>query len=168
MILTREQVQADIAALPENYKTKDVDVLIKRYVKSKADVSTLREYVLTERQFHRMGYIFHQGCRKIGGCEVGKAVFDYNPLPSDMMVHDTATVYPSYADEFSAEPRRKVNSPKGLDFPENLSVPKGQKLDELMSHMDETFSRMLLRLIDERGLKDSAVYHKANIDRRLF
>lgn len=137
-------------------------------VRPKADVSTLREYVLTERQFHRMGYIFHQGCRKIGGCEVGKAVFDYNPLPSDMMVHDTATVYPSYADEFSAEPRRKVNSPKGLDFPENLSVPKGRKLDELMSHMDETFSRMLLRLIDERGLKDSAVYHKANIDRRLF
>ena len=45
---------------------------------------------------------------------------------------------------------------------------KARKLDELMSHMDETFSQMLLRLIDERGLKDSTVYHKANIDRRLF
>ena len=54
MILTREQVQADIDALPENYKTKDMDALIKRYVKSKADVSALREHILTEQQFHRI------------------------------------------------------------------------------------------------------------------
>ena len=54
MELTKEQVQSDIDALPENYKTKDVDALIKRYVKSKADVSALREYVLAEQQFHRI------------------------------------------------------------------------------------------------------------------
>ena len=33
---------------------------------------------------------------------------------------------------------------------------------------NETFSEMLLRLIDERGLKDSQVYRKAGVDRRLF
>lgn len=56
MILTKEQVQAEIDALPENYKTKDVDALIKRYVKERADVSALRDHVLTEQQFHRIYY----------------------------------------------------------------------------------------------------------------
>lgn len=90
--------------------------------------------------------------------------FTCNSIPPDMMVHDGATAYPSFSDE----PRRKSKSPNLPEFLKNLSTPKRRKLDELISHMDETFSQMLLRLIDERGLKDSAVYHKANIDRRLF
>lgn len=47
-------------------------------------------------------------------------------------------------------------------------MPAARSLDQLMVHMSETFSQMLLRLIDERGLKDSQVYRKANIDRRHF
>lgn len=56
MILTKEQVQKDLNALPEHYKTGDVDKLIRHYVKQKADVSVLRPYILTEQQFHRIYY----------------------------------------------------------------------------------------------------------------
>ena len=56
MKLTKEQIQKDLDSLPEHYKTADVDRLIRQYVKQKADVSTLRPYILDEQQFHRIYY----------------------------------------------------------------------------------------------------------------
>lgn len=41
-------------------------------------------------------------------------------------------------------------------------------LSERLNHLDESFAQTVLRLIDERGLRDATVYKRANMSRQLF
>ena len=43
-----------------------------------------------------------------------------------------------------------------------------RSLQDVISHMGESFQECLLRMIDERGLTDAQVYKRANLDRKLF
>lgn len=65
-----------------------------------------------------------------------------------------------YDDE---EPRKAINIP---EFFEKNRVDS--ELDKILAKKEESFSEMLLCMIDEKGLKDSDVYKRAGIDRRLF
>ena len=61
---------------------------------------------------------------------------------------------------FSDEPEKAIfGAPMGAS---------AQSLDDALSQIDESFSEMLLRKIDEKGMSDAQCYKKANIDRKLF
>lgn len=57
MELTRGAVLADLALLPENYKTGDMDRLIRGYVRRKLDPGPLRPFILEDQRLHRI-YFF--------------------------------------------------------------------------------------------------------------
>jgi len=94
--------------------------------------------------------------------------FDFTSVTMEMPVEEIKNAIPSAA---SIPPpsasQRMAEKPASL-FRSIEPKKTKRSLDDLINNMDETFSQMLLRLIDERGLKDSVVYRKANIDRRHF
>ena len=77
-----------------------------------------------------------------------------------------------YVDEHSDPYRERLREvsrmqPKSVAMPMAMSVVGGG-LDALMDELDAGFSETLLKLIDRTGKKDSEIYKKANVDRKLF
>ena len=87
---------------------------------------------------------------------------------SKKLVRDIA----EYIDEHYVETHYSENRSRGLSRllrqPETYPMQTALNLADVVNQLDESFSQMLLRKIDEKGLTDSQCYKKANVDRKLF
>lgn len=101
-------------------------------------------------------------------------------ISEDLYASVEAYIDDNYIEEAIVNRRTRVQEQSDYLFYEKASAslissesPKKTKrskksLDDVVNHLDESFSEMLIRLIDESGLKDPVVYKKANVTKQTF
>lgn len=105
---------------------------------------------------------------------------------SGKLFHDIAEyVDDQYVDEHTDSRRERLRRMNWLEkkrmicedaVPDFMATPcapmamnvVGGSLDDMLVELDAGFSETLLKLIDRTGKKDSEIYKKANVDRKLF
>ena len=87
-----------------------------------------------------------------------RTLLDAKGLDTDIEIDESAV------ESFDVESMQKTKATDSM----SSTLATNRNIESLMGQMDETFSKRLLRLIDERGMTDSEAYNKAYVDRRHF
>ncbi|HIZ84205.1 MAG TPA: O-acetyl-ADP-ribose deacetylase [Firmicutes bacterium] len=125
----------------------------------KVAVDTIGEFLLSHDMTVYL-VIFDRAAYTIGG-----------KLFADIAAYIDDRYVEAHTDRYETQRRRMALESMPAEEPQWMSAPCAMGtsgLDEALSRLDESFSQMLLRKIDERGMTDAQCYKKANIDRKLF
>ena len=125
----------------------------------KVAVDTIGEFLLSHDMTVYL-VIFDRAAYTIGG-----------KLFADIAAYIDDRYAEAHTDSRETQRRRMALDVMPSEMPQWMPAPctmGASGLDEALSKLDESFSQMLLRKIDEAGMTDAQCYKKANIDRKLF
>ena len=122
----------------------------------KVAVDTIGEFLLSHDMTVYL-VIFDRAAYTIGG-----------KLFADIAAYIDDCYADAHTDSWETQRRRMALASMPMEEDALAPIAAPADLDEALSKLDESFSQMLLRKIDERGITDAQCYKKANIDRKLF